>query len=271
MDLFNKDFIKQILFENGIRLTKKLGQNFLIDKNIVAKMVNSADIKNTDTILEIGPGIGILTQEIAKKAKFVIALEKDRALARIVQENFKDVKVIEADALKIDIKEAIPDSDDYKIIANLPYNIALKVIRVFLEHQYPPKSITVIIQKEVSQKICSTKSILPKIAFNFYGKPKNLFYISKECFWPKPKVDGAVLQITEIQKNMPDVDHKLFFKILKAGFSHPRKTILNNLLAFSDQKEKIINWLGKSGIDSQARAEILTLNDWIKLTCHFDL
>ena len=127
------------------------------------------------------------------------------------------------------------------------------------------------IEKEVGQKICDKKSNLPKIAFNFYGKPKNLFYISKESFWPKPKVDGAVLQVNEIQKNLPNIDSEMFFKILKTGFSHPRKTILNNLLGLGTKKEDILEVLGKSKIDFKTRPEDLKMEEWINLTSNFKL
>ncbi len=278
MNLSDKKEIVGILKKHGIRLTKGLGQNFLINKNIILKLIRVFGINKSDVILEIGPGIGVLTQELAKNSKMVVAIEKDRILSEICKDNLKDLKnvfVINQDALKSDVKKLFSDlkikEKTYRVVANLPYNISLRIIRRFLEDEFPPKDIVVIIQKEVGQKICDKKSNLPKIAFNFYGKPKNLFYLSRELFWPKPKVDGVALQIANIQKNLPDVDDKLFFKILKAGFSHPRKTIVNNLSSLNIEKERIVVWLNRSNIDIKARPENIKMEEWINLTLNFKL
>jgi 16S rRNA (adenine1518-N6/adenine1519-N6)-dimethyltransferase len=279
MNLTKKEEIIEILKKYGIRLTKGMGQNFLINNNVIEKVLRLSGIENSDIVVEIGPGIGVLTQEIAKHAKFVVAIEKDRLLSEISKENlkkFKNVEIINQDVLKIDIKKLFLElgirGKKYSIIANLPYNISLRIIREFLEKDFFPESMTVIIQKEVGQKICDKKSNLPKIAFNFYGKPKNLFYISKESFWPKPKVDGSVLQIDGIQKNLPDIDRKMFFNILKIGFAHPRKTILNNLSSgFKINKEEILEILKTSKIDFKTRPENLEMKEWINLTSNFKL
>ncbi|MFA5348868.1 MAG: 16S rRNA (adenine(1518)-N(6)/adenine(1519)-N(6))-dimethyltransferase RsmA [Candidatus Paceibacterota bacterium] len=275
MNLANKKEIVEILKKYGIRLTKGLGQNFLINRNIILKLIRLSGIDKSDAVLEIGPGIGVLTQELAKNSDFVIAVEKDRVLSEICKENLKDfnnVIVFNEDILKIDLKNIFSDLsiESYKLVANLPYNISLRIIREFLEYESPPKDMIVIIQKEVAQKICDKKSSLPRIAFDFYGKSKILFYLSKELFWPKPKVDGAVLHIADIQKNLPDVDRELFFKILKFGFSHPRKTIVNNLSGLGD-KDKIIDWIEKSNIDIKVRPEDIKMEEWINLTLNFKL
>jgi 16S rRNA (adenine1518-N6/adenine1519-N6)-dimethyltransferase len=278
MNLTKKEEIVEVLKKHGIRLTKGMGQNFLINNHVIEKIVRLSGIDNRDIVVEIGPGIGVLTQEITKYSKFVVAIEKDRLLSEIAKENLKEsknIKIINEDILKVNIKELFLNlgikEKKYKIIANLPYNISLKIIREFLEKDFYPENMTVIVQKEVGQKICDKKSNLPKIAFNFYGKTKNLFYISKESFWPKPKVDGAVLQITEIHKNLPSVNSEMFFKILKIGFSHPRKTILNNLLGLEVDRKEILRILDLSKIDFKTRPEDLKMEEWIKLTSNFNL
>ncbi len=275
MNLADKKEIVEILKKYGVRLTKGLGQNFLINRNIILKMIKLSGIDKSDVILEIGPGMGVLTQELARNSKMVVAVEKDRVLSEICKENLKDfdnVIIVNQDILKIDLKKMFSDLKikSYRLVANLPYNISLRIIREFLEHEFPPKDMIVIIQKEVAQKICDKKSSLPKIAFNFYGKNKILFYLSRELFWPKPKVDGAALRITDIQKNLPNVNRELFFKILKCGFSHPRKTIVNNLSGLGD-KDKIIDWVEKSDIDIKARPESIKMEEWINLTLNFKL
>lgn len=279
MNLTDKKEIVEILKKHGIRLTKSLGQNFLINKNIIEKLIRLSEIDKSDIILEIGPGMGVLTQALAKNSKLVIAVEKDRVLSEICKENLEDlsnVVILNQDILETNVEKIFFDlkikEKKYKIVANLPYNISLRIIREFLESKFPPESIVVIIQKEVGQKICDNKSNLPKIAFNFYGKPKNLFYISRELFWPKPRVDGAVLQITNIQKDLPNIDSKIFFKILRAGFSHPRKTILNNLSSgLNLGKEEVSVWLEASRIDIKARPENIEIKEWINLTSNFKL
>ena len=142
----------------------------------------------------------------------------------------------------------------------------MPVIRKFIEAKNPPQEMILMLQKEVAEKICSQKGSLPKIAVEFYAKAKFLFKVPKTAFYPQPKVEGAVIKISQIQKNPPEIDEKLFFEILKAGFSHPRKTILNNLSKLKQKQEAAI-WLKKAGIDPKKRPENLALTDWVKL-CH---
>jgi 16S rRNA (adenine1518-N6/adenine1519-N6)-dimethyltransferase len=275
MELTSKKEIKKLLLSQGIAPLKRLGQNFLIDKVVLSKIIKAAELKKDDMILEIGPGIGTLTQELAKIVKLVVAVEKDRRLIGILKKNledFKNVEIIEINILKFRVSDFGIQAYNYKVVANLPYNIAMPVIRKFLEEENPPIMMVLMIQKEVAQKICAKKSSLPKIAVEFYGKPRILFYVSKESFWPSPKVDGAVIKITDIQKNIPKIDKDLFFKILKAGFSYPRKTILNNLSKkLKLKKENVSLWLKTSGIDPQKRPEDLNLNDWLSLVWNFKI
>jgi len=271
------------LKNSGVSPSKKLGQNFLMDSKIIEKIIESADLNNQDTVLEIGPGLGCLTQALAQKAKKVIAIEKDKQLAQALKRNLEErnnVEIVEEDILKIkivnpnvksQIKSQIQIIDRYKVVANLPYNIALPVIRKFIEATIPPQLMILMIQKEVAQKICGEKSSLPKIAVELFAKPEILFFVPKESFFPTPKVDGAVIKISEIQKNIPAIDEKLFFKIVKAGFSHPRKTILNNLSKeLNVPREDTIKWLEKTNISCQKRPEAINLQEWINLVDGFD-
>ncbi len=281
MNLTSEQAIKSLLKRHNIRPSKRLGQNFLIDKDILNKIIQASQLTKQDNILEIGPGIGALTQELAQRAKKVIAVEKDKELAEILKNNisqYQNVEILQGDILKFSISNFQFSINfqflifkNYKIIANLPYNIALAVIRKFVEAKHPPQAMILMLQKEVAQKICAKKSSLPKIAIEFYSKARILFYVPKESFWPMPKVDGAVIEITDIQKNIPKVDKDLFFKILKLGFSHPRKTILNNLSKGLDiEKQKINSWLKKSEINPNKRPEELNLKNWIKTVSGFN-
>ena len=260
----------------GIKPSKRLGQNFLIDKNVVKKIIKAAELHSKDIVLEIGPGIGALTKEIAKKTGKVIAVEKDQRMVEILKKtlkDFKNIEIINQDILKfqitnyklqINLKSKI---QNYKLIANLPFYITAPVIRRFLESKYPPKEMVLIVQKEVAQRICSKspKMNILAISVQFYAKPKIISYISKKSFWPQPKVDSAIIKIVP-QKKHKDVDVDLFFKIVKAGFSHPRKQLANNLTnGLKLNKQEVNDLLLKNNVKPSQRAETLAVQDWINL------
>ena len=250
----------------GIKPLKRLGQNFLIDKNVVKKVIKAAELHSKDIVLEIGPGIGALTKEIAKKAGKVTAVEKDPRMVETLRENlkgFKDIEIINKDILKYNFQF----SKKYKIVANLPFYITAPVIRKFLESKYPPEEMVLIVQKEVAQRICSKppKMNILAVSVQFYAKPKIISYISKKSFWPCPKVDSAIIKIVP-KKKFKDIDIDLFFKIVKAGFSHPRKQLANNLSKMLKlDKKEISSLLLKNDVQPTQRAETLTINNWIQL------
>ena len=265
----------------GVQPLKRLGQNFLTDKTALKKVITAAELKPTDIILEIGPGTGILTQELAKRVKRVIAIEKDKRMVDILREEMKDfrnVEFINDDVLKIinyklfkNLKLEIRNS--YKIVGNLPFYLTAPVIRKFLEGKNPPKEMILIIQKEVAQRICAKPPDmnLLAVAVQFYAKPKIISYISKKSFWPQPKVDAAIIKIPRFPKSqiydwISETNKSLFFKIVKAGFSQPRKQLINNLSKkLKINKDKVKNWLLENGVPPTQRAETLTVEDWIKL------
>ncbi len=279
MDLISKKVIKGLFKKYEIRPSKRLGQNFLIDKKVIEKVIKAANLQPKDVVLEIGPGIGTLTQELAQKSKKVIAVEKDKKMIEILKETlkgYKNVKIIYGDILKFNNYSLF--TTNYKLIASLPYYIVSPTIRIFLESPRRPKEMVLIVQKEVAQRICSKppKMNLLAISVQFYSKPKILSYVSKNSFWPSPKVDGAILKITpRINVNNKQISTDLFFKIVRAGFSQPRKQLANNMakeLALNQlnglklNKEQIIFWLLKNNIQPSQRAETLTVKDWINLT-----
>jgi len=244
-----------------IRAIKHFGQNFLVNNSVVSKLVREASLKKEDIVLEIGPGTGILTKEIAKQVKKVIAVEKDPRMINILKENlrdFKNVELIEGNILRFD-KFPI----DYKVVANIPFYLTASLIRKLLEEKNQPKEITLIVQKEVAKRICAKppKTNILAISVQFYALPKILSYISKRSFHPVPKVDSAIIQITP-QKQ--ETNPEKFFKLVKLGFSHPRKQLINNL-SVGSKKEDIIPLLLKNNIKPTQRAETLSTGDWIKL------
>ena len=271
MNLVSQVIIKDLFRKYGIKPFKGFGQNFLINEKILNKIIESSHLKSEDTVLEIGPGIGTLTQELAKKAKKVIAVEKDKKMIEILKEtlvDFKNIELISADILKTGLANYNLKTKNYKLISNLPYNIASAVIRKFLESENPPKEMVLTVQKEVAQRICARPPDMNLLAVSvqFYSDPKIIFYVPKSAFWPNPKVNGAVIRI-ETEGGKREVDKNLFFKIVKAGFSQPRKQILNNLTKMlKSDKEKVKSWLKECKIDCNQRAETLSIKDWLKLS-----
>lgn len=275
MSLTSKAEIKNLLKKYETRPIKKFGQNFLIDRVVIRRFLEAADLKKEDIILEVGPGIGNLTQELAKKAKGVIAVEKDQKMIEILKEtlrDFKNVEIIQGDIRKTQISKLKTQS--YKVMANLPFYLTAPVIRKFLELDppagEPPKEMVFIVQKEVAQRICTKVPDMNLLAVSvqFYSKPKIIAYVSKKSFWPQPKVDGAIIKIIPRESAYPiSVNPLLFFKIVKAGFSQPRKQILNNLLkVLKLDKDKTKSWLLENKIQPTQRAETLSVEDWISLT-----
>jgi 16S rRNA (adenine1518-N6/adenine1519-N6)-dimethyltransferase len=268
MDLFSANNVKNILEKFEAKPKKGLGQNFLIDNNILQKIIDASDIKPTDVILEVGPGVGTLTQELAKKAKLVIAVEKDEVMCKILKENlkdFKNIKIINEDILKFKTEEK-----KYKVIANIPYYLTSPLIRKFLEEGTQPEEIILMIQKEVAQRICSKVPDMNLLAVSvqFYADPKIIFNVSKNSFWPIPKIDSAIIKITPNNSN--NINPESFFKVVKAGFSQPRKQLGGNLSrVLKMKKEEINKLLSKNNLTPNQRAETLTISDWQNLTKSF--
>jgi len=273
MNLASKRGIQNLLKKYQVRPSKRLGQNFLIDKEVIKKLIRAANLKPKDIILEIGPGIGTLTIELAKKVKKVIAIEKDPKMVKILEElldcwKVRNVRMINKDILKWNPNYKLLTTN-YKLVGNLPFYLTAPVIRKFLElPEARPRAMVLVIQKEVGQRICARTpdmSILA-VSVQFYAKPEIISYISRKSFWPQPKVDGAILKIIpkKLITNLEFVD--LFFKIVKVGFSHPRKQLINNLSkGLKLERNEAEKWLLKNNIRPSQRAETLSVGDWINL------
>jgi len=270
MNLLSPNEIKKLFEKYNARPSKGLGQNFLIDESVLDNIVESSDIKPNDIVLEVGPGLGVLTKELAKRAKKVIAVEKDKTMCEILKETLQDLNNIEVvcgDILTLDAKRYNLNSN-YKIIANIPYYLTSPLIRKFLEADNPPQEMILMLQKEVAQRICASppKMSLLAVSVQFYADAKIISYVSKNCFWPAPKIDSAIIKISRIHTNQEQIDTNLFFKIVKAGFLHPRKQLASNLSkGLEISKEKILEWLNKNKINPKQRAETLSVEDWRKL------
>lgn len=263
-----------ILKKYGLRANKKLGQNFLINEEIINQIIEKADVNKNDTIIEIGPGLGSLTAKLLENANKVIAIELDSNMSNILKERFclyDNFELIENDVLKVNLNEIIEKYESVKVVANLPYYITTPIIMKLLEERLKLKSITVMVQKEVGERFCAVPNSKEygaiTISINYYTKPEIIIDVPKENFEPMPEVDSCVIKLDV--RNVPPVElknEKDFFNLIKAGFSQRRKTINNSLASMGISKEKIKSVLEKLGIDSKLRAENLTMEQFADIS-----
>jgi 16S rRNA (adenine1518-N6/adenine1519-N6)-dimethyltransferase len=266
----------RLLRDYGLRPDKSLGQNFLQDDTALRKIISVSKIAATDTVLEIGPGLGSLTRYLALSAKYVVAVELDKSLLPIlssVVKGFENVRVVQGDILKINIAEWFR-SDSYQVVANIPYYITSAIFRHLLESQPKPKSIVLTVQKEVAQRICAEPGDMSLLALSVqvFGRPEIVADIPSEAFYPAPDVDSSVIRL-EISSDpaIPTTQLDYFFRLAKAGFGQKRKTLRNSLSAgLSISAEAAEGLLEKSGIDPKRRAETLSIPEWATLTLRFE-
>lgn len=274
---------KEIINKYSFAFQKKFGQNFLIDSHVLDKIVSAAGITKDDFVLEIGPGIGTMTQYLAASARKVFAVEIDKALIPILEDTLKEfdnVQVINQDILKVDIKKLAEEHNDgkpIKVVANLPYYITTPIIMGLFESQVPIDSITVMVQKEVADRMKvgpGTKDYgALSLAVQYYAEPYIVANVPPNCFMPRPKVGSAVIRLTRHEKPPVEVaDEKLMFRLIRASFNQRRKTLangLNNSPELSYSKEEIQQTIEKCGFKAGIRGEALTLEDFAKLANAF--
>jgi 16S rRNA (adenine1518-N6/adenine1519-N6)-dimethyltransferase len=274
---------KGLMRQFGLKARKGLGQHFLIDETVLQLIVSAAGLTPDDVVVEIGPGLGVLTRELARQAGWVIAIEIDSKLAAILRQTLapvNNVSIINNDILNIDPADLSPELAEklpaatgrpfkYKVVANLPYYITSPVLRHLLEATVRPELMVVMAQKEVAETIAARpgKMSLLSVSVQFYGEPYIVGLVPARCFYPEPEVDSAILRINVYRQppiaaeNTPD-----FFRLVRAGFSAARKQIVNSLaLGLGLPKAEVSPLLGAAGIAPQRRAETLTLDEWISL------
>lgn len=275
-NLGNPNKTLEIIKKHNFTVQKKYGQNFLIDANILQGIVSAADISKEDTVLEIGPGLGALTAYLLQAAKKVVAVEIDKMLIPILQENLKDYdnfELINEDVLKVDLDEIA--GTEIKVVANLPYYITTPIVMQLLEKQKNIKSITVMVQKEVAQRMQEgpgSKSYgALSLAVQYYSKPEIVMTVSKHCFIPKPDVDSAVIKLEiykEKERPVKVKDEEGMFRVIRAAFNQRRKTLVNSLsnaqLGFT--KDDILKALSEMGKSETIRGEALTLEEFARLS-----
>jgi 16S rRNA (adenine1518-N6/adenine1519-N6)-dimethyltransferase len=265
---------------------KSLGQNFLVDETHLARIAAAADLTSQDTVLEIGPGLGVLTRYLAEQAGRVVAVELDERLIPILAERFAEqsnVRFVHADILDVDPVTLLAATDpyqvtdkapspvlSYKVVANLPYYITSAVLRHLLEAAQPPTLAVVMVQREVAQRIVAGPGDMSLLAVGvqFYAEAKIVQKVPAGAFYPRPKVDSAVLRLdVRPTPAVPDVDRDRFFDVVRAGFGQKRKQLLNSLSSgLGVSKEAVRKHMEKAGVDPRRRAESLSLAEWGALT-----
>lgn len=271
----------EILNKYHFMFQKKFGQNFLIDTHVLEKIINAAGITKDDLVLEIGPGIGTMTQYLCESAREVIAVEIDKNLIPILTEDtlkeYDNVTVINEDILKLDINKIVQEKNagkSIKVVANLPYYITTPIIMGLFEAHVPLENITVMVQKEVAQRMQvgpGTKDYgALSLAVQFYAEPYIVANVPPNCFMPRPNVGSAVIQLTKHKEKPVKVkDEKLMFQLIRASFNQRRKTLQNGLNNSSElhfTKEQIVSAIEEAGLPATVRGEALTLEDFARLS-----
>jgi 16S rRNA (adenine1518-N6/adenine1519-N6)-dimethyltransferase len=261
---------KAILQQYGLEPKRSLGQNFLFDDQVLGRIVAAASLTATDQVLEIGPGLGHLTEHLANAAAAVTAVELDQRYLPILQDrlgHLPQVRLIHGDILEQDLALLFPQQS-YKVVANVPYYITGAILRHLLSTQSKPSLMVMTVQKEVAQRLTAKPGDLSLMAVSvqFYGQARLVSTIRAGAFWPRPEVDSAIVRLDLYPEPLlPLAQEDAFFRVVKAGFSQKRKQLKNNLLALGVGSERVAAALQQAHIDGQRRAETLTLPEWVAL------
>lgn len=263
---------RTVLEQFELQPKKSLGQNFLHDPNTLEKIASIAELMPDDTVVEIGPGTGTLTRVLAQQARHVIAIEIDESLRPVLEQElaeFDNVILVFEDVLKVDLLHLV-GSKDFIVVANVPYYITSKILRHLLENHRRPRRLVLTMQLEVAERIIAQPGDMSVLAVSvqFYGKPQVVTRLKPGVFWPRPDVDSAVLRVDCYDHPPLDVaDHKLFFRVVRAGFGQKRKQLRNALSSGLGIKSKAVEaLLEKAQVDGTRRAETLTLEEWASLS-----
>jgi 16S rRNA (adenine1518-N6/adenine1519-N6)-dimethyltransferase len=269
-------YIRDVLERHGFHFSKKLGQNFLVNPSVCPRMAEACGATPASGVLEIGPGIGVLTRELAERAGKVVAIELDDRLPPVLAETLRgqdNVEIVQGDCMKIDLAALIAEKfgdREVAVCANLPYYITSPIIMNLLESRLPVTSITVMVQKEAAQRLCAEvgtrEAGAVTLAVQYYAEAETLFSVSRGSFLPAPNVDSAVIRLTVRQKPPCAVqDEKVLFRLIRAGFGQRRKTLLNSLSTAGYNKATLTAAFEQTGISPTARAEQLTLEQFAAL------
>ena len=274
MDLYKLSVIKEICDKFGFSFSKNFGQNFLTDRNILEKIVEVSAVDKNYGVIEIGPGFGVLTKFLLEKAGKVVSIEIDTRLKEVLDytlSEYDNFEFVQSDALKIDLKKLIEEKFTQKkivVVANLPYYVTTPIITKFLESDLDLESITIMVQKEVAQRLIADENSKDNSSISLFVKYYADFSVSRNVFVPAPNVDSAVVNM-KLKKEKFEYE-KTMFKLIKNGFENRRKTILNSFCKSGIEKEKIIKVLEKLDIDTRIRAEKLSLKDFKNIAREYE-
>lgn len=265
MDLTRIEDVQTAMRLAGIRPNKGLGQHFLIDRNSLEAIMNAASPANSDTVLEIGPGLGVMTTELVQRAGRVVAVETDAVLAELLRRDApENLEIAEEDFLLFDLNRL---GKDYKVIANIPYYLTSKIFRLLMESSNPPSVMSLLIQKEVAERIAAPPGKLSVLALSvqYYGQPTVVQIVEKYKFWPAPKVDSAILRVAYTGPAFP-ADRDKLFRLIKAGFGEKRKQLKNALAGgLNISSEAVAELLDQAKLSSTARAQELDMAAWKRM------
>lgn len=271
-DLTDMGTLKRLLARHGIAPNKGLGQHLLISRRALNAVVNAADLSPEDNVLEVGAGPGVLTLELARRARRVVAVELDRAVLPVLRETtagLANVEIIPRNLLEVQPEE-IFGAEPYKLVANLPYYITSLILRYLLESANPPRVLVVMVQREVAERLVAGPGEMSLLALSvqFYGTPRIVAQVPATAFYPPPKVDSAVVRVDLHPTPLLDATAtERFFELIHAGFAEKRKQLHNTLARhLSVSRETIGRWLAEAEIDPMRRAQTLSLDEWLRLT-----
>ena len=265
MDLTSLEDLKTALDLAGIRPRKDLGQHFLVDRPSLEAIMGAAELSKADTVLEIGPGLGVMTEALAEAAGRVIAVETDQILAELLRRRQPaNLEVVEQDILQFDLRVLPPG---YKVVANIPYYLTSKIFRLLTESPNPPRIMSLLVQKEVAERVAAKPGKMSVLAFSvqYYGRPELVRLVERHKFWPAPEVDSAVLRV-EVTGPVFQADESKLFRLVKAGFGEKRKQLKNSLSGgLNINPDAAAGLLEAAGIAPLARAQELDMAAWEKL------
>ena len=270
-DLTDMGTLKRLLERHGIFPNKGLGQHLLISRRALNAVVAAADLTPDDSVLEVGAGPGVLTRELAQRARRVVAVELDRAVLPVLRETtagLANVEIIPRNLLEVAPEEVFGDAP-YKLVANLPYYITSLILRYLLESANPPRVLVVMVQREVAERLVAAPGEMSLLALSvqFYGTPRIVAYVPATAFYPPPKVDSAVVRVDLHPAPLLDAARDRFFELIHAGFAEKRKQLHNSLARhLADPRETVDRWLAEAGIDPMRRPQTLSLEEWLRLS-----
>jgi len=264
--------VRKLLSQSGLRARKGLGQHFLVDETFLEIIASAAELSPEDTVIEVGPGLGVLTVELARRAGRVVAVELDAKLAALIKKRLSsltNVNIVHADILKVNLSPLLKDRSEYKVVANIPYYITSPILRYFIEASPRPSLMVVMVQKEVGEAIAAGPGDMSVLAVSLqiYSKPRIVAHVPSQSFYPSPKVDSVIVRFDMLPEPAIKVENTDdFLEVVRSGFSSPRKQLRNSLAhGLGVRPSEVVPMLEKAQVEPQRRPEALSLEEWQRI------